>query len=114
MGAVLLFTILSSFIILCRLKVHLRGLFIALSVLLFLLSVRGSRRQLMVWTGWLLFAVGGIVPLVLQLGFLPLILVFASLIEIFFQNFLTGVVAAWLLGVEFETAPLERQTPVYA
>lgn len=77
-----------------------RGLLIVLSVLLFLLSARGTRRQLIGRTGWLLFAIGGLVPLILQLGSLPLFLLVASAIEIFFQNFLTGAVAAWLMGIE--------------
>ena len=76
------------------------GLLIVFSVILFLLTVRGTRRQLMVKTGWLLFAVGGIIPLIWQISFLPLFLLFVSGIEIFFQNFLTGVVAAWLMGIE--------------
>jgi len=77
-----------------------RGLLIVFSVLLFLLSSRGTRRQLMITTGWLLFAIGGIVPLIWQINSLPLFLLFASAIEIFFQNFLTGAVAAWLMGIE--------------
>jgi hypothetical protein len=77
----------------------IRGLLIVFSVLLFLLSIRGTRRQLMVSTGWLLFAIGGIIPLIWQISALPLFLLFASAIEIFFQNFLTGVVAAWLMGI---------------
>jgi hypothetical protein len=77
-----------------------RGVLIVFSVLLFLLTVRGTRQQLMVKTGWLLFAVGGIIPLIWQVNTLPLFLLFASGIEIFFQNFLTGVVAAWLMGIE--------------
>ena len=78
----------------------IRGLLIVFSVLLLLLSIRGTRRQLMVTTGWLLFAVGGIIPLIWQISSLPLFLLFASAIEIFFQNFLTGAVAAWLMGIE--------------
>ncbi|HLO18398.1 MAG TPA: hypothetical protein VK206_26430 [Anaerolineales bacterium] len=78
----------------------IRGLLIVFSVFLFLLSARGTRRQLMVSTGWLLFAIGGIIPLILQIGTLPLFLLIASAMEIFFQNFLTGVMAAMLLGVE--------------
>jgi hypothetical protein len=78
----------------------IRGLLIVFSVLLFLLTVRGTRRQLMVKTGWLLFAIGGIIPLMWQINALPLFLLFASGIEIFFQNFLTGVVAARLMGIE--------------
>ncbi len=78
----------------------IRGVLIVFSVLLFLLAVRGTRRQLMVKTGWLLFAIGGIIPLMWQISSLPLFLLFVSGIEIFFQNFLTGVVAAWLMGIE--------------
>lgn len=78
----------------------IRGLMIVFSVFLFLLSARGTRRQLMVSTGWLLFAIGGIIPLILQIGTLPLFLLVASALEIFFQNFLTGVVAARLMRIE--------------
>ena len=78
----------------------IRSLIIVFSVFLFLLSARGTRRQLMVNTGWLLFAIGGIIPLIWQIGTLPLFLLAASALEIFFQNFLTGMVAAQLLGIE--------------
>lgn len=77
-----------------------RAPLIVISVLLFLLSVRGTKRQLMVRTGWLLFAIGGIVPLVLQISSLPLLLLAASAVEIFLQNFITGVVAAGLMRIE--------------
>jgi hypothetical protein len=77
-----------------------RAPLIILSILFFLLSVRGTRRELMIKTGWLLFAIGGIVPLVLQISSLPLLLLIASAVEIFLQNFLTGAVAARLLGIE--------------
>ena len=77
-----------------------RAPLIILSILFYLLSVRGAKRELMVKTGWLIFAIGGIVPLVLQLSSLPLFLLAASAIEIFCQNFLTGCVAAWLMGIE--------------
>ena len=76
-----------------------RGLLIAFSVLLLLLSMRGTRRRLMATTGWLLFAVGGIIPLCWQIATLPLFLLFASAIEIFLQNFCTGAVSAWLMGI---------------
>jgi hypothetical protein len=78
----------------------IRSLMIVFSVFLFLLSVRGTRRHLMISTGWLLFAIGGIIPLIFQIGTLPLFLLVASGLEIFFQNFLTGVVAARLMGIE--------------
>jgi hypothetical protein len=77
-----------------------RAPLIVLSILLFLLSERGTQRELMRKAGWILFAVGGIVPLVLQAGSLPLLLLAASAVEIFCQNFLTGAVSAWFLGVE--------------
>jgi hypothetical protein len=80
----------------------IRGLLIVFSVLLLLLSMRGTRKQLIITTGWLIFAVGGIIPLCWQITTLPLFLLFASAIEIFFQNFLTGAVSALLLGVEKE------------
>jgi len=82
-----------------------RAPLIVLSVFFFLLSVRGSRRDLVLRTGWLLFAVGGIVPLVLQVAALPLPLLAASAVEIFFQNFLTGAVAALLLGISNRAEP---------
>ena len=78
----------------------IRAVLIVFSVFLFVLSARGTRRQLMVSTGWLLFAIGGIIPLTLEIGSLPLFLLAASAVEIFFQNFLTGVLAAMLLGLE--------------
>jgi len=78
----------------------IRSLLIVFSVLVYLLSVRGTRRHLMVSTGWLLFAIGGIIPLIWQINALPFFLLFASAIEIFLQNFLTGAVAAWLMGIE--------------
>jgi hypothetical protein len=82
----------------------IRGLLIVLSVLLLLLSIRGTWRKLMGMTGWLLFAIGGIIPLIWQINSLPFFLLFASAIEIFFQNFLTGVVSARLMGIEQQAA----------
>lgn len=79
-----------------------RAPLIALSMLLFILSVRTSRRRLIVMTGLMLFWVGGVVPLVMQASTLPPLLLVASGVEIFFQNFLTGLVAAVLLGTRKE------------
>jgi hypothetical protein len=75
-----------------------RAPLIMLSVSLFLLSARMPRRRLMVLTGLLLFAIGGIVPLVMQISSLPLLLLVASAVEIFCQNFGAGLIAARLLG----------------
>jgi len=78
----------------------IRSLIIVFSVFLYLLSVRGTQPQLMIRTGWLLFAIGGILPLFWQIGTLPYFLLIASGVEIFFQNFLSGAVAAWLMGIQ--------------
>lgn len=75
----------------------LRAPLIILSIGLFVFSFAVSRRRLVLTTGILLFWVGGLVPLVLQLGTLPVPLLLASVVEILFQNTLTGVVAAGLL-----------------
>jgi len=77
-----------------------RGLLIVFSVLLLLLSLQGTRRRLVTTTGWLIFAIGGVIPLFWQVTTLPLLLLLASAGEIFFQNFLTGAVSAGLLGIE--------------
>ena len=77
-----------------------RAPLIVLSILLFLLSEHGEKRELMLKAGWVLFAVGGIVPVILQIGSLPFLLLAASTVEIFCQNFLTGMASGWLLGVE--------------
>jgi len=77
-----------------------RSLLIVLSVLPFLLTFRTNKTQLAVLTGLILFAIGGLVPLTMQIGSLPLFLLAASAVEIFFQNFLTGVVTARLMGIE--------------
>jgi hypothetical protein len=75
----------------------IRALLIVLSLLPFLLTSQMPLRQLAVWSGLLLFIVGGIVPLTWQMAALPLPLLLASAVEIFCQNFITGVVTALLL-----------------
>lgn len=75
----------------------IRGVMIALSVLPFLLTFNRPRRERMLLTGAILFVVGGIVPLLYQVTILPLPLLVASAVEIFFQNMSTGIVAALLL-----------------
>ena len=75
-----------------------RGALIALSVLPFLLTVPADKKRLGVLTGLLLFAIGGLVPLTMQVGVLPLFLLVASAWEIFAMNFTTGWVLARLLG----------------
>lgn len=75
-----------------------RGPLIVVSVLPFLLLARATKTQLSVLTGLILFAVGGLVPLAMQVSSLPFYLLAASAVEIFFQNFSTGVLSAHLLG----------------
>jgi hypothetical protein len=81
-----------------------RSVLIVISVLLFLRAWQGSRRSALILTGLILFMVGGIAPLLFQVSALPLGLLTASAVEIFFQNFLTGVVAAALLGTPARAA----------
>jgi hypothetical protein len=78
----------------------IRGALIMLSILPFLLTRRADKKQLAVQTGFILFAIGGLFPLTLQVGVLPFFLLAASAVEIFFQNFSAGVVIALLLGIE--------------
>lgn len=75
-----------------------RGALIALSVLPFLLTVRANRKRQIVLTGFILFAIGGLVPLTMQVGVLPFFLLVASAWEIFAMNFTTGWALARLLG----------------
>ena len=76
----------------------IRAVLIVLSLLPFLLTAQTSIRRLAVWSGLLLFIIGGIVPLTWQAGTLALPLLLASAVEIFCQNFTTGVVTALLLA----------------
>lgn len=75
-----------------------RGALIALSAIPFLLTVPADKKRVGAWTGFLLFAIGGLVPLTMQVGALPLFLLIASAWEIFAMNFTTGWVLARLLG----------------
>jgi hypothetical protein len=75
-----------------------RAPLIVLSVLLFLLALRASRRRTIILTGMILFMIGGVAPLLFQVNVLPGALLIASAVEIFLQNFSTGAVVAVLLG----------------
>lgn len=76
----------------------IRSVIIILSILPLILSLHTTRKGLALWCGLVLFVIGGVLPLLMQAGMLPPVLLIASAVEIFFQNFLTGVVAALLLG----------------
>lgn len=82
----------------------IRGMMIALSVVPFLLVPKPLRVRAIL-TGVVLFAVGGIMPLLFQVGSLPVLLLAASGIEILCQNFSTGVVAALILGTQLPNMP---------
>ncbi len=77
----------------------LRGPLFALGALFLAQAASASRRQLALWLGILLFVVGGVGPYVeTTFRTMPLGFNLATLTEVFLQNFLTGVVAAALLG----------------
>lgn len=88
-----------------------RAPLIVLAIVPFILLSARPRRELAVLCGLILFVVGGIVPLLLQANTLPAFLLIASGVEIFCQNFLTGVVSARLLGRPSVRSP---QTQAYA
>ena len=72
----------------------IRGPLFGLGSLFIVRATNATRRQLALWLGILLFIVGGVGPYV-EVTFrnMPLGFNLATLTEIFFQNFLTGVVA---------------------
>ncbi len=74
-----------------------RAPLIILSILPLILTFKTKKPLLALLCGIILFVIGGVIPLLLNTA-LPDLLRFASAIEIFFQNFLTGVAAALLLG----------------
>jgi hypothetical protein len=81
-----------------------RSVIIILSILPLITTLSLPKRRLTTLCGFLLFMIGGVLPLLMQTGALPPVLLVASGVEIFFQNFITGVVAALLLG-RFQTPP---------
>ncbi len=74
-----------------------RAPLIVLSIVPLILLWKGRKSVLAVLCGIILFVIGGVIPLLLNTA-LPDLLRFASAIEIFFQNFCTGLVAVGLLG----------------
>jgi hypothetical protein len=76
----------------------IRAPVIVLSVVPFLIFSKATRRQNAIIAGLILFIIGGVVPLFFQAGSLPVVLLLASGVEIFLQNFTTGFVSGWMLG----------------
>jgi hypothetical protein len=75
----------------------LRGPLFGLGSLFIVLSAEAPRRRMAVWLGLLLFVVGGLGPYIeTTFRTMPLGFNLATLLEIFLQNFLTGVVAVYL------------------
>lgn len=85
----------------------IRGALITLSVLPFLLTIHANKKRQGFLVGMLLFGIGGVVPLTMQVGALPLFLLLASAWEIFFMNYFTGLVLARLLGRPEQKFPTE-------
>lgn len=76
----------------------IRSPLIIISILPLIITLDVSKKLRAILSGTVLFIIGGIIPLLQQLNSLPLFLLMASSVEIFFQNFLTGIVAALLIG----------------
>lgn len=85
-----------------------RSPLIILAIVPLILTLKVKKRWLAVLCGMILFVIGGIIPLLLNTA-LPDFLRFASAIEIFFQNFLAGVVAAALLGFTLKNESLGNE-----
>lgn len=89
-----------------------RSLLIVLSILPLIISLHLPKRKLALLCGFLLFLVGGAVPLLSQTSAMPPVLLLASAVEIFFQNLLTGMVAALLLGRPTAATASRSTTPI--
>jgi hypothetical protein len=75
----------------------IRGPLFGLGSLFIVRAASASRRALALWTGLLLFVVGGAAPYIeTTFRSMPLGFNLATLTEVFLQNFLTGVVAVYL------------------
>ena len=68
-----------------------RGVFVTLSVVPFLLKATPDNKRKLFETGSILFLFGGIIPMIYTIGMLPGALIWYSLIEIFLQNFISGI-----------------------
>jgi len=79
----------------------IRGPLFGLGSLFIVRAVIVPRRKVGVWLGLVLFVVGGVAPYVeVTFRTMPLGFNLATLAEIFFQNFLTGLVAAYFYGTK--------------
>ena len=69
-----------------------RGILITLSIVPFLLFALPNNRTKMYEVGMILFVFGGLLPLSLFVSVFPLEFIAYSLVEIFLQNFITGMI----------------------
>jgi len=76
----------------------IRATLMVLSAIPLMFSFSANKRSKMWLTGLILFVVGGLTPLLVQVGSLPSVVLAASSMEIFCQNFFTGIVTAKLLS----------------
>lgn len=72
--------------------IFIRGILITLSIVPFIKYALPENKLKMIETGLILFLFGGLIPLTLTLGIFPMELVLFSLVEIFLQNFLAGII----------------------
>ncbi|HNW54411.1 MAG TPA: hypothetical protein PKN21_09095 [Bacteroidales bacterium] len=68
-----------------------RGVLITCSVVPFLLFALPGNKGKLFETASILFLFGGIIPMIYTIGMLPVVLIWYSLIEIFLQNFISGL-----------------------
>jgi len=89
----------------------IRAPLIVFSIIPFLLTFRASKKRMAFLTGMILFAVGGVAPLLMQVKALPFVLLAASAVEIFCQNYFTGIVAARLLALPMKRIHARSASP---
>ena len=77
-----------------------RAVILVLSILPLVINLRVSKGNRAAIVGMVLFVIGGLLPMLQQLGSLPTTLVVASTVEMFFQFFLTGICATYILLYE--------------
>ncbi|WP_125136128.1 hypothetical protein [Petrocella atlantisensis] len=69
-----------------------RSALIVISILPIILFLELPVKKVMILSGLSLFVLGGLLPMLQQIGSLPMVLIITSSVEMFFQFFLTAVV----------------------
>lgn len=78
----------------------IRSVIIVISVLPIIVHLKVSKIKCMITVGMTLFIIGGLLPMLQQLNNLPTLVVITSIVEMFFQFFLTGVVTTYIILYE--------------